>query len=69
MYTTPMIFPLDSYGKIYVLEDENGKTVGTGRREVCAQLLDMLKTPIGSVSNGTEIVIRRRLNVRSAIAI
>ena len=39
MYTRPMILPLDSTGRIYVLEDEKGQIVGTGSREVCETLM------------------------------
>jgi hypothetical protein len=39
MYTRPMILPLESTGRIYVLEDEKGQVVGTGSREVCETLM------------------------------
>lgn len=39
MYTRPMILPLESSGRIYVLEDEKGQVVGTGSREVCETLM------------------------------
>ena len=42
MYTKPMIFPLDLDGKIYMLQDETGKTVGTGSRKACEALLSLL---------------------------
>ncbi len=43
MCTQPMIFPFDFYGRIYVLQDENGNTIGTGSREVCGLLLYLIK--------------------------
>jgi hypothetical protein len=40
-----MMFPLDPHGKIYVLQDEKGKTIGTGSRQVCSDLLHMITKP------------------------
>jgi len=55
MYTMPMMFPLDSHGKIYVLQDEKGKTIGTGSRQVCRDLLHIITKPIAdSASTGIE---------------
>ena len=39
----PMILPLDADGKLYVLEDEQGRILGTGTREICDALLNMMK--------------------------
>ena len=38
-----MIVPLNAEGTIYALLDEHGKIIGTGDREVCAVLYEMMK--------------------------
>ena len=43
MNSEPMIFPLDVEGRIYVLQDDRGHTIGTGSREVCEMLLYIIK--------------------------
>ena len=43
MYTQPMILPLESEGRIYCLQDENGNTIGTGTRETCELLMYIIK--------------------------
>lgn len=70
MWTTPMIFPLDFHGKIYVLQDEKGNTIGTGTRQVCEVLLYIITKPLTrSVSGSTEILVSQKSNVRAAITI
>jgi hypothetical protein len=70
MYTTPMIFPLDLQGEIYLLQDEKGNTVGTGSRQVCEVLLHIITKPFTpSVSGSTEILVSQRPNVRAAVKI
>jgi hypothetical protein len=66
MYTRPMILPLDSTGRIYVLEDEKGQVVGTGSREVCETLMYIIGT---NVSPASEQPQKARANVHSAITI
>ncbi|HJX89583.1 MAG TPA: hypothetical protein VJ372_03760 [Pyrinomonadaceae bacterium] len=61
-----MIIPLNAEGTIYALLDEHGKIIGTGDREVCAVLVEMMKRakemePLESVS------ALSHGNVRSAI--
>jgi hypothetical protein len=46
MYTRPMILPLDSTGRIYVLQDEKGQVVGTGSRDVCERLMYIIATNV-----------------------
>ena len=53
MYSEPIILPLNADGEIYALEDEQGRIVGTGTREICDALLSMLKN---------EAFLFRRLN-------
>ena len=72
MYTKPMIFPLDLSGTIYAIEDENGKTIGTGSREVCELLLHLItKSALTSKPSmhHNNSSLSQRANVRAAIAI
>ena len=71
MSSKPMIVPLDIHGKIYILQDEKGNTIGTGTREVCEVLMYMItKASAGVNSSDNERVrVTRRSNVRAAIAI
>ena len=59
-----MILPLDSTGRIYVLEDEKGQVVGTGSREVCEKLMYMISANLASTEDQTQ-----PNNVRAAITI
>ena len=70
MYTKPIILPLDSEGKFYVIQDENGKMIGTGTREVCETLMGIInrQTP-GAVFQNRRGKIPQRPNVRAAIEI
>ena len=43
MYSEPIILPLNADGCIYALEDEQGRIVGTGTREICEALLTFMK--------------------------
>ena len=67
MYTTPMILPLESSGRIYVLEDEKGQVVGTGSREVCETLLHIIGAGLAPVMDQAQNI--NRSNVRAAITI
>ena len=67
MYTRPMILPLDSTGRIYVLEDEKGQVVGTGSREVCETLMYLLEANSEPAKEQNQTTVRA--NVRSAITI
>jgi len=67
MYTTPMILPLESSGRIYVLEDEKGQVVGTGSREVCETLLYIIGAGLAPVMDQAQNL--NRSNVRAAITI
>ena len=69
MYAQPMIFPLDVSGQIYALRDENGKTIGTGTREVCEVLLYMITRSASPISEGLTGSVEQRPNVRAAIGI
>ena len=67
MYTRPMILPLESTGRIYVLQDEKGQVVGTGSREVCETLLYIIGTGLARVAEQAQQITRS--NVRAAITI
>lgn len=69
MYKTPMIFPLDPEGKIYILQDENGNTIGTGTRKVCEVLLYIITNAAGAVPEAPGATVPQRSNVRAAITI
>lgn len=64
-----MILPLDPEGNIYALQDEGGKTIGTGTREVCEVLLHIITKPLSPSVSGKTGVFPQRPNVRAAIAI
>jgi len=65
MYTRPMILPLESTGRIYVLEDEKGQVVGTGSREVCETLMYLMTAGFSRTIEQTPPASHN--NVRSAI--
>jgi hypothetical protein len=65
MCTIPMMFPLDFHGEIYVLQDEKGNTVGTGTRQACIVLLQIITkslTPL--IPADTEMLISQPPNMR-----
>ena len=53
VYSEPIILPMNADGVVYALQDEQGRIVGTGTREICDALLTMLKN---------EAFLFRRLN-------
>ena len=67
MYTRPMIFPFDSTGRIYVLQDEKGQVVGTGSREVCETLMYLISAGLSPTQENTPLIAHN--NVRAAITI
>jgi len=67
MYTRPMILPLESSGRIYVLEDEKGQVVGTGSREVCETLMYIIGAGLSPAVDQNQPSARP--NVRAAITI
>ena len=67
MYTTPMILPLESSGRIYVLQDDKGQVVGTGSREVCETLMYLIGSGLAPVADQAQNL--NRSNVRAAITI
>lgn len=74
MYSNPIILPLDPEGTIYALQDELGKTIGTGTREVCELLVHVINKQAAERPEDMLARIERERsmphqNVRSAIAI
>ncbi|HET6978020.1 MAG TPA: hypothetical protein VFI24_16945 [Pyrinomonadaceae bacterium] len=67
MYTRPMILPLESTGRIYVLQDEKGQVVGTGSREVCETLMYIIGAGLSPATEKTQPIGHG--NVRAAITI
>jgi len=49
MYSEPIILPLNADGQLYALEDEHGRIVGTGTREICQLMLMVMKNQIFSL--------------------
>jgi hypothetical protein len=75
MYSSPLILPLNPEGTIYALQDELGKTIGTGTREVCELLLHVIskqateRRPEDALARIERERTTPHRNVRSAIAI
>lgn len=69
MYSEPIILPFDIEGTIYVLQDEQGKTIGLGSRKVCEALMSMISKNSAPVSERSCSRIPHRPNVRAAIQI
>ena len=46
MYSEPIILPLNADGQLYALQDEQGRIVGTGTREICEVLLMIIKNQV-----------------------
>jgi hypothetical protein len=67
MYTMPMILPMDSTGRVYVLQDKNGQVVGTGSREVCETLMYLMDAGLSPATENAPTI--QRNNVRAAITI
>ncbi len=68
MCTIPMMFPLDFHGKIYVLQDEKGNTIGTGTRQVCRVLLQIITKPLKpQIAADAELLVSQQPNVRAAL--
>lgn len=70
MYTGPVILPLTLDGNIYALHDNKGTIIGTGTREVCEVLVqimnDQAKAPIPKLPREKRVA---RPNLRAAIVI
>lgn len=70
MFREKTILPLDANSNIYAIQDEVGRVIGTGTREVCELLLYIITKPASaSISGRINTPIQHRANVRAAIAI
>ena len=67
MYTVPMIFPLDGTGRVYVLQEKEGRVVGSGSREVCERLLRLIAAGLSPITENAQAV--QANNIRAAITI
>jgi hypothetical protein len=67
----PTVVALDEQSHIYVVVDENGRTIGTGTKEVCEVLAEMvIRPPVPAPRNALNQVVRPyNENIRSAIKI
>jgi hypothetical protein len=70
-----MILPLNIEGTIYILKDDQGRTIGSGTRDVCEVLLHMLQQELTRPS-AEEMLDRAyrenrkpHVNIRSAMKI
>lgn len=70
MYTRPTIVSLDVNDNIYALYDEKGVVMGTGTREVCEVLINILnRQALSPVLKETNRMVLPRTNIRAAIVI
>ena len=49
-----MILPIDFEGRIYVLENEQGKIIGSGSRKTCEVLLNLITTKLAAPNQKVE---------------
>lgn len=70
MYTEPIILPLSIDGTIYALQDEEGRIIGTGTREVCEVLVHIMHSQATiSAERKPPPKALPRNNIRAAIVI
>jgi hypothetical protein len=62
VYSEPIILPLNADGQLYALEDEHGRIVGTGTREVCEVLLTIIKKEVFSVTHAQALKSKVKSN-------
>jgi len=55
MNTKAMVFPLDETGSVYVIVDENNRRIGTGSRETCYRMLQILAKPTNTAQKAKPI--------------
>jgi hypothetical protein len=46
MYSEPIILPLNADSRLYALQDEQGRIIGTGTREICEVLLSIITNDV-----------------------
>ena len=62
MYSEPIILPINADGQLYALEDEHGRIVGTGTREVCEVLLTIIKKEVFTVTHAQALKSKVKSN-------
>ena len=67
MNQTPAVIALDERANIYKVLDEFGRTIGTGTREVCEFLAQLIMKPAMTANEGFPQRAQSRNNLRSAI--
>ena len=65
----PIILPLNVDGTLCALKDERGVIIGTGTREVCEVLVQLMNCGAAQVARESKRRATVRSNVRSAIVI
>jgi len=69
MHTDPIILPLDREETIFALEDQNGRIIGAGSREVC-EVLALIMNEQASIREAREAIPKvPHRNIRAAIVI
>lgn len=64
------MLPLNSEGTLYVIRDEDGRTLGTGTRDVCEALIHIVNfPPSGLAPQDRTRPQQPHINVRAAISI
>ena len=64
------IVPLDPDGTLYAIRDEKGKTLGSGTRDVCELLIQIINNPsLASPPSTNNPKPVPHLNIRAAIVI
>lgn len=72
MYEEPMVVPFDADGTLCAILDEKGIVIGTGTREVCEvmiQIVRRLRTTVPELASKPADEAWMRHNVRAAITI
>jgi hypothetical protein len=62
VYSEPISLPLNADGQLYALEDEHGRIVGTGTREVCEVLLTIIKKEVFTVTHAQALKSKVKSN-------
>jgi hypothetical protein len=62
VYSEPIILPINADGQLYALEDEHGRIVGTGTREVCEVLLTIIKKEVFTVTHAQALKSKVKSN-------
>jgi hypothetical protein len=69
MYTEPIILPLDRDETVFALQDQNGRIIGAGSREVCELLAHIINEQASTREAREAIPKVPHRNIRAAIVI